>query len=247
MAHSKVIAGLQRAWRIPGKEFGFQRIITHLLLGGMTVTLYLLIGFLAPEGKQVGVLVIALGYLSLLLIGITLIIGPINLLRSRRNPVNIDVRRDVGIWAAIAGCWHVLLVFRGTVLNGQILQYFLQAGGYGLQLNIYGLSNDSGLFATILLLLLLALSNAASLRFLKGKWWKRIQRLTYLLALLAIVHTFGYQYLNGRGELLFVMVIILSVLVLICQAWGIGLTVSRQRRNNRALFIAPRTPSIEMV
>jgi len=197
------------------------------------VILYLLIGFLAPEGKQVGVLIIMLGYLSLLLIGVTLIIGPINLVRSRRNPVNIDVRRDVGIWAGIAGCWHVLLVVRGTVLNGQILYFFLQASGLGLQLNVYGFSNDSGLFATILLLLLLALSNAASLRVLKGKWWKRMQRLTYLLALLAVAHAFGYQYLNQREQFLFVMVIVLSFLILACQAGGIMLTVSRQRRNNR--------------
>jgi len=233
MGHSRVIVGAQRAWRISSKGFGFQRIITHLLLGGMTVILYLLIGFLAPEGKQVGVLIIVLGYLSLLLIGVTLIIGPINLVRSRRNPVNIDVRRDVGIWAGIAGCWHVLLVVRGTVLNGQILYFFLQASGLGLQLNVYGFSNDSGLFATILLLLLLALSNAASLRVLKGKWWKRMQRLTYLLALLAVAHAFGYQYLNQREQFLFVMVIVLSFLILACQAGGIMLTVSRQRRNNR--------------
>ncbi len=231
MGRSRVIAGAQRAWRISSKGFGFQRTITHLFLGAMTVTLYLLIGFLVPEGKQVGFLIIALGYLSLLLIGVTLIIGPINLMRSRRNPVNIDLRRDIGIWAAIAGCWHVLLVFRGTVLNGQILQYFLQTGccGYGLQLNVYGISNDFGLFATLLLLLLLALSNAVSLRVLKGKWWKRMQRLTYPLALLAVAHTLGYQYLNVRGEFLFVMVIILALLVLACQACGIVLTVSRQR------------------
>ncbi len=235
MGHSSVIASAQRAWRISSKGFGFQRIVTHLFLGGITLTLYLLIGFLVQAGKQVGVLIIALGYLSLLLVGVTLVIGPLHLLRSRRNPVNIDLRRDIGIWAAIAGCWHVLLVFRGTVLNGQILQYFLQTGccGYSLQLNVYGFSNDSGLFATILLLLLLALSNAASLRVLKGKWWKRMQRLTYLLALLAVAHTFGYQYLNGRGELLFVAVIILSILVLACQIWGIVLTVSRQRRKNQ--------------
>lgn len=230
MGHSRVIAGAQRAWRISSKGFGFQRVITHLVLLGMTVTLYLLIGFLVPEGKQVGFLIVALGYLSLLLIGVTLIIGPFNLLRSRRNPVNIDLRRDVGIWAAIAGCWHVLLVFHGTVLNGQLLQYFLQAGSYRMQLDVYGFSNDFGLLATLLLLLLLALSNAVSLRVLKGKWWKRMQRLTYPLALLAVAHTLGYQYLNVRGQFLFVMVIILIVLVLTCQACGIVLTMSRRRR-----------------
>lgn len=223
-AHSKVIAGIQRAWRIPGKGFSSQRIITHLLLGAVTLALYLLIGLLVQEGKQVGVLIIALGYLSLFLIGITLIIGPLNLLHSRRNPVNIDLRRDVGIWAAIAGCWHVLLVISGTILNSQILYYFLQANGLGLQLNIYGLSNDSGLLATILLLLLLALSNAVSLRLLKGKWWKRLQRLAYPLALLAVAHTFGYQFLNERGEFLFMAVIILSIIVLACQGFGIILS-----------------------
>ena len=183
------------------KPLGPKRVMTHLLLGGMTIALYLLIAITIPRGKQGGFLVIALGYLSLLLIFVTLLIGPLNLLRLRRNPVNIDLRRDIGIWAGITGCLHVLLVFRGTVLNGQILLYFLQKGccGYTPLLSVYGISNDLGLFATLLLILLLALSNTVSLRVLKGKWWKQLQRLNYLLILLAVGHTFGFQYLNLRG------------------------------------------------
>jgi hypothetical protein len=113
------------------KSFGSRRVLTHLLLGGMTLALFLLIAILIPRGKQSIFLVIALGYLSLFLVFITLVLGPLNLLRLRRNPVNIDVRRDIGIWAGITGCLHVLLVIRGTVLNGQILLYFLQRGCCG--------------------------------------------------------------------------------------------------------------------
>jgi sulfoxide reductase heme-binding subunit YedZ len=195
----------------------------------MVSTLYLLVTYFVPRGKQFEFLTVAFGYFSLLLICVTLLIGPLTLLRWRRNPVNLNLRRDIGIWAAITGGLHVLLVFRGTLLNGQILFYFLRAGccGYEPLLNVYGISNDLGLFATLLLFLLLALSNNISLRLLKGKWWKRLQRLTYLLALLAVGHTFGYQYLNIRGAFLLVMVIVLIIFVLICQGLGIVLTMLR--------------------
>ena len=216
------------------KSLGPRRSMTHLLLGGMTIALFLLIPILIPRGKQGIFLVIVLGYLSLFLILVTLLIGPLNLLRLRRNPVNIDLRRDIGIWAGIAGCLHVLLVIRGTILNGQVLLYFLQRGccGYTPLLNVYGISNDLGLFATLLLALLLALSNTVSLRVLKGKWWKRLQRLNYLLILLAVGHTLGFQYLNLRGPVLLALVILSIVIVLAAQGLGIVLTLSHRYRGS---------------
>jgi len=175
-------------------HFGFKRVITHLFLGGISLTLSLLLVLYFPRGKPIEFLIIAWGYLSLLLICVALLIGPLHLLRVRRNPVNLDLRRDVGIWAAITGCVHILLVFRGTLLNSQLFMYFLRTGccGYVPLLNVYGISNDLGLFAALLLLLLLTLSNTVSLRVLKGKRWKQLQRLTYLLVLFAVAHTFGY-------------------------------------------------------
>ena len=206
--------------------------MTHRLLGAMTLALFLLIAILIPTDKQGGFLIVALGYFSLLLIFVTLLIGPLNLLRLRRNPVNIDLRRDIGIWAAITGSLHVLLVLRGTVLNGQILLYFLHRGccGYTPLVTVYGISNDLGLFATLLLMLLLALSNTVSLRVLKGKWWKQLQRLNYLLTLLAVGHTFGFQYLNLRGPVLLALLILPIVIVLACQGLGIALTLSHRHQ-----------------
>ena len=213
-------------------QFGFKRVITHLFLGGIPITLSLLLVLYFPRDKPIEFLIIAWGYLSLLLICIALLIGPIHLLRVRRNPVNLDLRRDVGIWAAITGCVHILLVFRGTLLDNQLFLYFLRTGccGYVPLLNVYGISNDLGLFAALLLLLLLTLSNTVSLRVLKGKRWKQLQRLTYLLVLFAVAHTFGYQYLNLRGPFLLVLVVILIVIVIVCQGLGIVLTLSRRHR-----------------
>ena len=214
------------------KSMSCQRIATHLCLGGLVVALYLLSAYFLPGGKGFELLIIALGYLSLLLIGVTLLIGPLHLLRVRRNPVNIDLRRDVGIWAAITGCLHVLLVLRGRIGNSEVLLYFLRRGccGYTPLLTVYGLSNDAGLFATLLLLLLLMLSNTLSLRLLKGKRWKLLQRLTYLLIVLAVAHTIGFQYLNVRGPVFTWGVVLLSLLILTCQGWGMSITLARRGR-----------------
>lgn len=224
--------------------FRVERIFTHLLLGGLIAALYLLIVFLAPEGKQYELLLILLGYLSLLLIGVTLLIGPLNMLRSRlhRNPVNIYLRRDVGIWAGITGCGHTLLVLRGNIANAQILQFFLRLSnnGYSLLLTVYGVSNDFGLFAVLLLCLLLALSNTASLRWLKGKRWKRWQRLTYLLALFAVAHTLGFQYVNLRGSLFQAVVIALVTLIVIGQTVGILVTLLSQRRRSQSMMVGKK-------
>jgi sulfoxide reductase heme-binding subunit YedZ len=211
-----------------------KRRLTHLLAGGVLLCLYVLTMFLFPPGKQGEVLLIGSGYLSLLLVSATLVIGPLNLLRRRLNPVNLDLRRDLGIWAGIAGLLHVLFVLRGSLRNDQILLYFLRRGccGYTPQLSLYGLSNDAGLLATLLLLLLLALSNTLSLRLLKGKRWKWLQRSAYPLLALALAHTLGFQLLNLRGPLLGGVLLGLSSLVLVCQGCGILLMLLRrgQRR-----------------
>lgn len=214
------------------RRIAHPRLVTHLLLGGMLAVIYLcLVGF-SPGGRQTELFVIVLGYLCLILACVSLLIGPLNMRSRRRNPVNIDVRRDIGIWSGITGCLHVLFVLRGRIQGGLILLYFLREGpqGYTPLFTVFGISNDSGFFATLILLLLLALSNTASLRYLKGKRWKLLQRLTYLLVPLILVHTFGYQYLNLRSPLLVWGVIALSIIVIACQFMGITLTLVRRKR-----------------
>ena len=206
-----------------------QRIQTNILFACIVVIPFLYISFAFPNERHTTLFTILLGYLSLLFLFISLLIGPLNLLRLRKNPVNIDLRRDSGIWAAITGCYHVALAFQERS-GREFLGYFFKDNSLIPWLNLFGLSNDSGLLATFLLVILLLLSNTFSLRLLKGKRWKLIQRSNYILVPLALVHTIGYQYL-GRRELLFgVVVVALSLLVLIFQGIGIALVLLRRKR-----------------
>ena len=49
----------------------------------------------------------------------------------------------------------------------------------------------------ILFLMLLLLSNDRSLRRLGPKWWKRLQRSSYVAIALTFYHGFAFQYLEG--------------------------------------------------
>lgn len=185
-----------------------------------------------PELGSVHGLTIILGYLSLVFLAVTLVIGPLKLLRQRRNPVNINLRRDTGIWAAITGCLHVYFGFQ-VHLGGQIFLYFFRPtsrGGFVPLTNLFGASNYVGAVATFVLVLLLVLSNDASLRKLKGPGWKLLQRFNYGLFALVVAHTLGYQAVIAREAPVREASYVVMVAVLAAQAAGVALYLRRGRR-----------------
>ena len=193
--------------------------------------------WLEPGVSPNVVLADGLGYFALLLLVATLLIGPLNLARKRRNPVNLNLRRDVGIWCGITSLLHVFFAFQ-IYEKGNIFGYFVQQDqpGLALQTNLFGLSNVVGLAATLIMLMLLMLSNDLSLKFLKGKRWKFLQRFNYPLFALTIAHTVGYQLFNERDSWLFLSVAFLVVLTVSAQI--IGVTVMQQRQQARAVATA---------
>ena len=210
-------------------HIGKQRWLTHVGLGLLSAAGAYGGHLYAPYADANYAFTIGFGYTSIILIAASLIIGPVKLLSQRRNPVNIDLRRDVGIWAAITGCLHV---FFGLQLHerGQILLYFLEPTPHGYRLihNLFGLSNDLGAIATILLVVLLVISNDLSLWRLKGKRWKLLQRGNYLLAAFALAHTFGYQTVSHREHSFTDGVILLTLATLALQLAGVYLYRSRR-------------------
>ncbi|MFN8563812.1 MAG: ferric reductase-like transmembrane domain-containing protein [Anaerolineae bacterium] len=213
------------------RGFGAQRATTHLLLAALTTAGIYATHLYSPHAGAEYVFTIGFGYLSVLFLCASLLFGPLNLMRRRINPVNIDLRRDTGIWAGITGCLHV--VFAVVLHNrGSVLAFFFNPRGR-LLLDPAGASNWIGLAATLLLVLLLLLSNQLSLRRLKGKRWKQIQRLNYVLAALAFVHTFLYQRIGGR-ERGFVQATAIAVLVvLVIQLIGVSVYQRRKREQLR--------------
>ena len=194
------------------------RVRTHLLLGTITVAGCLVTYALQPRFWFTLTLTIAFGYLALLFLAVTLLIGPIRLLCRPRNPVNIDSRRDTGIWAGITGCLHVLFALQ-IHLGGQILAYFFTPEG-GLRLDLLGVSNDLGAAATVILVALAVLSNNWALRRLRGPRWKFWQRFNYALFLLVLAHTLAYQTVMPHDPIMRPLVGLLALGVLATQLWG---------------------------
>ncbi len=209
---------------------------SHGILAGVTAAGCVLAYAIQPRFPLVLTLTIALGYLALLFLALGLLIGPWQLYRRRRsrNPVNLDLRRDLGIWTGITGGLHILLGLQ-LYAGGQWLRYFVAFDGTPL-LNLFGLSNDLGAAAGLILAGLLALSNDWSLRRLRGPRWKAAQRSTYVLFPLVIGHTLGYQNYAVREHVMGYVAAGLIVLTLAGQGWGIV-------RHNRAQPTSPPTPS----
>ena len=135
-------------------------------------------------------------YPALVLVALTLLLGPLNVLLRRRNPVSSDLRRDIGIWAGILSLVHTVSG-QFVHLRGRPWLYYLSPPrhGFGMRLrtDLFGFSNDTGGIAALLVLALLATSNDLSLRALGTPRWKALQRWNYLAFALIAAHTFAYQ------------------------------------------------------
>lgn len=176
----------------------------------------------------------ATGYVALGLLGLALLIGPANLLRRRRIPVSSYLRRDVGIWTAIASVVHV--VFGLLVKHGDgILAYFFESGDRSrLLTSSFGLANWAGLGATVIVAGLAAVSSDAALRKLKARRWKQIQRLSYLLFALVIVHALLYGALWREISPYTILLGLSFLAVLAGQAMGVRLWRQRNARTTAA-------------
>jgi sulfoxide reductase heme-binding subunit YedZ len=166
---------------------------------------------------------VATAYASFFFLAVTLSVGPLNALRGRRVPVSTHLRRDFGIWTAIAGLIHVVAGLQ-VHMRGRFWLYFVPNPDVDsvipIRVDAFGWVNHAGLVATVILVLLLALSNDRSLERFGGRTWKRMQRSNYLLSLLVVAHGVGYQTIESRSGAIVVGFCTVAVLVLSAQLLG---------------------------
>jgi sulfoxide reductase heme-binding subunit YedZ len=183
----------------------------------------------------------ATGYIALGLLGLTLLIGPANLLLHRRTPISSYLARDVGMWAAIVSVIHVIAGFfvhgPPAPLIERILFYFFARDGTPLT-NAFGWGNWTGLAATVIVVGLLAISSDAALRKLKAKRWKSLQRLNYALFALVILHAIYYGALLRVTSISTLLLGLIVSVVFIGQMVGVWLW---RRRHSRT---AARPPAL---
>lgn len=175
----------------------------HLPLALVSLLLIAMITQFWPSPDLKFRLSLATAYVGLGLLCLTLLLGPLNIIRSRPNPVSTDLRRDIGLWAAAIGVVHSVVGL--TVhMAGRIWQYFVPGPGdrwllpIPIRVDAFGLANYTGVVAGLLLIILALLSNDLALRRLGTRRWKNLQRLNYGVAGLILAHGLLYQVIERR-------------------------------------------------
>lgn len=178
-----------------------RRIGRHLLLALASAAMLAIVYPNVPTDFILRRWNLATAYAALALLAATLLIGPWQRLRARPSPISQDLRRDVGIWAALMGVAHSIIGL-GIHFGGKYWQYFLygpeEPHEFPVRLDAIGLANYTGLGSTLLLLLLLAVSNDRALRRLGTERWKSVQRWNYAAFVLMAVHGAVYQLISNR-------------------------------------------------
>ncbi|QDS35885.1 ferric reductase-like transmembrane domain-containing protein [Brevibacillus brevis] len=160
-----------------------------------------------------------LGYLSFILIGCTLLIGPLqSWLPAGWMAVSLSIRRDIGIWAGLTGLLHVILVLvlfeseprlmiiddnRFEKADGWLGLFFFASSDPTMwpfpNWTFTGVANYLGLLAFFMLLALWLTSSARAEKWLGGSSWKRLHLANPWLFVIVLFH--GLIYIQSiKGE-----------------------------------------------
>jgi methionine sulfoxide reductase heme-binding subunit len=169
----------------------------------------------------------ATGYISIIILSISLIIGSVNLMLKHKNPISTYLRRDISI---IGGVLAVIHSITGLFvhLRGKTWLYFLNKTdhGYSIRLDNFGLANYTGLISSLIIILLIIISNDYLLKKLNPTKWKNIQRLSYIMFILIIIHCYCYRIGKENLNLIFWFYIPLFTIVLTFQIIGVWLKLT---------------------
>lgn len=206
-----------------------------ILALGMILTAVVLASF-GGSGPDTQRASLVTGYASLVALLVTVVLGPLRIVRAQPNPVSSDLRRDIGIAAALTGLAHVVLATRHH-FGGSLRLYFFVDGRLrveSVRTDAFGWGVWIGAAATVVLGVLGALSNDASLRTLGRRRWKAIQRGNYALVPLAVAHTALFWYALGRDGLTETLLVLAIFCALALQCAG----VVRLRSSDRVRHLA---------
>jgi sulfoxide reductase heme-binding subunit YedZ len=208
-----------------------ERLIKHYLpLISLVIIVWLFFYINWSNRDTITFIAQATGYISITILSISLILGSINLLLKYKNPTSTYFRRDISV---VGGFLAIIHSITGLFvhLRGKTWLYFLNKTdhGYSIRLDNFGLANHTGLISSIVILILLATSNDYLLKKLKPRNWKNIQRLSYLMFILSLIHCYFYRIGKENLNVFYWFYLPLFVIVLTFQIIGISLRLTRNR------------------
>lgn len=207
-----------------------QRVKRHIALATATGICFVVAALRGSAAGSTDRLSIVSAYICLALLCWALSVGPMRAVTTGRPIINAYLRRDLGIWAALTGLVHFVLANLLSMNDGYLDTYVNFASfppSAEIRSQLYNMGTIAGFVVAVLFLLLLALSSDRMIRVVGIRWWKRLQRASYLTFIFTSAHAFAFQILEAREWLLIAVVIIASVAVLTAQIFGI-VAVRRQ-------------------
>lgn len=141
----------------------------------------------------------AVGDMSVILIALTMIVGPVVRIWPKMN-VLTPWRRECGIYAVILAIVHTVIIFSGWIewdfLKLVGYQIHPATGQYVMAQQGFGLANILGIIALLYGIVLAMSSNNLSMKLLGGSVWKFIQQGSYVLWMLVVTHTAYFLYIH---------------------------------------------------
>ncbi len=200
-----------------------RRWVRHLAFAAVLTGIMLVAAASGPEAGALDRQSIVSAYLCLGLLCGALLIGPWHAISEGRVMSNNYLRRDIGIWAALIGMAHFLLA-NMLAMNYAYLDLYVNeavaAPSAEVRRQLYGSGTIMGYIVAVLFLLLLSLSSDRVMRWVGLRWWKRLQRSSYVAFALTALHGFAFQALESRPSVWILVVVAASVTALGGQLWG---------------------------
>ena len=199
------------------------RVRVHLLLFGIVIGMLLVTFAAGPAEAMIDRISIVSAWQFMVLLTIVLVIGPRRAIVSGRATLNSHLRRDLAIWAGVAGLIH-LVAGTGESMNPVYIATFVAPAGdtttLALRNELFTWGTIIGLAIGVLLLMPLALSSDRALRRIGARWWKRLQRSSYVVFALTVGHALAFQYLESRSLWLVAAMVCLVAIVVVAQVAG---------------------------
>ncbi|MEA3320945.1 MAG: ferric reductase-like transmembrane domain-containing protein [Bacillota bacterium] len=134
---------------------------------------------------------------SLFMLGLVMIIGPIvRFLPSLK--VVIVWRRTLGVWSGILALIHTIIILNGWV-EWDFTRLFFIFTPFGQEWILhpgFALANVIGIIAVLYYLILMITSNNLSIKLLGNSAWNYLQSKTSTLYLLVLLHTLYFLYFH---------------------------------------------------
>ncbi len=141
----------------------------------------------------------ALGDTSLILLYVTLALGPLVRFISSLGWA-LSFRRELGIWFGVYALAHTILILNGWLFwdLGKLMGYeFIPTMGREVRLESgFGMANIAGLIAVLIMLPLMITSADRAIRYLGASAWKYMHMSIYPILYLVAIHSAYFMYIH---------------------------------------------------